>query len=44
MPVGFSLTIPDFNQAPQSLKGRLLPFGWLKFLLAKRKITTAGPC
>ena len=40
-PIGFSLTIPDFNQATQSLKGKLLPFGWLKFLLAKRKINYA---
>jgi hypothetical protein len=37
-PIGFALTVPDFNQATQSLKGRLLPFGWLKFLLAKRRI------
>jgi GNAT superfamily N-acetyltransferase len=40
-PVGFALTIPDFNQATQPLKGRLLPFGWLKFLLGKRKIRSA---
>jgi hypothetical protein len=40
-PIGFSLTIPDFNQALQPLKGRLLPFGWLKFLLGKRKIDYA---
>jgi GNAT superfamily N-acetyltransferase len=40
-PIGFALTIPDFNQALQPLKGRLLPFGWLKFLLAKRKINFA---
>ncbi len=40
-PVGFSLTIPDFNQATQSLKGKLLPFGWAKFLLGKRKINRA---
>jgi len=40
-PVGFSLTVPDFNQATQSLGGKLLPFGWLKFLLAKRKINYA---
>ncbi len=40
-PIGFSLTIPDFNQATQALKGRLLPFGWLKFLLNKRKINYA---
>lgn len=40
-PVGFSLTIPDFNQATQPLKGKLLPFGWLTFLLQKRKIRSA---
>ena len=40
-PIGFSLTIPDFNQALQPLKGKLLPFGWLKFLLAKNKIKGA---
>jgi hypothetical protein len=39
--IGFSLTIPDFNQATQSLRGKLLPFGWLKFLLNKRKINYA---
>jgi GNAT superfamily N-acetyltransferase len=41
VPIGFSLTIPDFNQATHGLKGKLLPFGWLKFLLAKRKIDYA---
>lgn len=40
-PIGFSLTIPDFNEALQPLGGRLLPFGWLKFLLAKRKVRMA---
>jgi GNAT superfamily N-acetyltransferase len=40
-PIGFALTIPDFNQATQSLKGRLFPFGWIKFLLNKRKINYA---
>ncbi len=40
-PIGFSLTIPDFNQALQPLRGKLLPFGWLKFLLGKRKIKYA---
>ncbi|MCP4572965.1 MAG: GNAT family N-acetyltransferase [bacterium] len=40
-PIGFSLTIPDFNEALQPLKGRLLPFGWLKFLLGKRKVKMA---
>lgn len=38
VPIGFSLSLPDFNQALQPLRGKLLPFGWLKFLLGKRKI------
>jgi len=40
-PVGFSMTTPDFNEALLPLKGSLLPFGWLKFLLAKRRIRSA---
>jgi GNAT superfamily N-acetyltransferase len=40
-PIGFSLTIPDFNQATQPLRGHLLPFGWLTFLLKKRRIDYA---
>ncbi len=38
VPIGFSLTLPDFNQATQPLKGKLFPFGWAKFLWHKRKI------
>ncbi|HXV05768.1 MAG TPA: hypothetical protein VFP23_07710 [Solirubrobacterales bacterium] len=37
-PVGAALTLPDINQVMSKLNGRLLPFGWLKFLLGKRKI------
>ncbi len=37
-PIGFALTLPDFNMATQPMKGKMYPFGWLKFLLAKRKI------
>jgi hypothetical protein len=36
--VGVALTLPDINQAMAKLNGRLLPFGWLRFLLAKRRI------
>ena len=36
--VGAALTLPDINQVLAGLNGRLLPFGWLKFLLGKRKI------
>jgi GNAT superfamily N-acetyltransferase len=36
--VGAALTLPDINQVLARLNGRLLPFGWLKFLLGRRKI------
>jgi GNAT superfamily N-acetyltransferase len=36
--LGAALTLPDTNQALAKLNGRLLPFGWLRFLLAQRKI------
>jgi len=36
--VGVAFTLPDVNQALAKVNGRLLPIGWLKFLLAKRKI------
>jgi GNAT superfamily N-acetyltransferase len=36
--VGAALTLPDINQVMAQLNGRLLPFGWAKFLLGKRKI------
>jgi len=35
---GFSLALPDFNQALIKLNGRLLPFGILKLLWYRRKI------
>lgn len=37
-PIGFSLALPDINQAIKGLNGRLFPFGIIKFLLNKRKI------
>jgi len=36
--VGAALTLPDYNQVLKHMNGRLLPFGWLKFLWYKRKI------
>ncbi len=36
--VGAALTLPDINQVTAKMNGRLLPFGWLKFLLGKPKI------
>jgi GNAT superfamily N-acetyltransferase len=36
--VGAALTLPDINQVLAKMGGRLLPFGWAKFLLGRRKI------
>ncbi len=39
-PIAFMLMLPDYNVAIAPTGGRLLPFGWLKFLLGTRKIKT----
>jgi len=36
--VGAALTLPDINQVMAGMNGRLLPFGWLRFLVGRRKI------
>ncbi|MFA7361471.1 MAG: hypothetical protein WC139_10590 [Candidatus Kapaibacterium sp.] len=36
--VGFSLSLPDFNQIFKKINGRLFPFGALKILTGKKKI------
>ena len=36
--IGAALTLPDYNQVLKRMNGRLLPFGWLKFLWYRRKI------
>jgi GNAT superfamily N-acetyltransferase len=36
--LGAALTLPDINQVTKKMNGRLLPFGWLRFLLGKRRI------
>ncbi|MGI9557084.1 MAG: hypothetical protein ACR2N5_03990 [Solirubrobacterales bacterium] len=36
--LGAGLSLPDVNQVLARMGGRLLPFGWLTFLLGKRKI------
>jgi len=38
--VGAALTLPDYNQVLSKLNGRLLPFGWIKALIAQRKINS----
>jgi hypothetical protein len=36
--VGAALTLPDINQVMAKMNGRLLPFGWARFLLGKRRV------
>jgi GNAT superfamily N-acetyltransferase len=36
--IGAALTLPDINQVLARMNGRLLPFGWLRFLAGRRKI------
>ena len=38
-PIAVSIVIPDFNRVLKKMNGRLLPFGWLKFLYYRKKIT-----
>lgn len=40
-PIGFMVTLPDYNQVLKHMNGRILPFGWIKYLYYKRKITGA---
>jgi hypothetical protein len=37
-PAGFALALPDINQALRPLKGKLLPFNWIKLLRGMKKI------
>jgi hypothetical protein len=39
-PIAFLMAMPDYNVSVAATRGRLLPFGWLKFLLAQKKIKT----
>lgn len=39
VPVGFMLSLPDYNQVLKHLNGRLGPFSILKFLYHRRRIT-----
>ncbi|MBC8422667.1 hypothetical protein H8E07_00950 [bacterium] len=40
-PIGFCMTIPDFNLAMKRVRGKLFPFGILKFLMDRKKINYA---
>lgn len=37
-PVGFSITLPDYNQIFKKMNGKLFPFGAIKLLTGKKKI------
>jgi hypothetical protein len=39
--VGFALVLLDYNQIFKKMNGRLFPFGFLKLLTQKKKITWA---
>jgi len=36
--VGMSVTLPDYNYVLRKVRGRILPFGWLKLLMNIKKI------
>lgn len=36
--VGAALSLPDYNQVLKHLDGRLLPFGWVRFLRLRKRI------
>ncbi|EOD00734.1 GNAT family N-acetyltransferase [Caldisalinibacter kiritimatiensis] len=38
-PIGFVIALPDYNQVLKKLNGKLLPFGFLKYLWYKHRIT-----
>lgn len=38
-PIAFAIALPDYNQALRHIKGRLFPFGLLKLLWYRRKIS-----
>ena len=43
-PIGLMAAIPDYNKVLKAMKGRVLPIGWLKYLLGKGGIRGARCC
>ena len=41
IPIGFMVALPDYNQVLKRMKGKILPLGWAKFLIYKRRINGA---
>lgn len=40
-PIGFNISLPDYNQVLKKMRGRLLPTGFISFLLNRKKIDRA---
>lgn len=40
-PAAMSIALPDYNQILRQMRGSLFPFGWLKFLTRRKRITQA---
>jgi GNAT superfamily N-acetyltransferase len=38
VPIAFAITLPDLNVLLRGLGGRLLPFGWLRLLLGRKRL------
>ena len=41
IPIGFMVALPDYNQVLKRMKGKILPIGWAKYLIYKRRINGA---
>ncbi len=41
IPIGFMVALPDYNQVLKRMKGKILPLGWAKYLIYKRRINGA---
>ncbi len=40
-PIGFAVSIPDYNRVLPKINGRLFPIGWAKFLLNRHRVSGA---
>lgn len=40
-PIGFAISLPDYNQVFKKMNGRLFPFGWFQFFRYRKKIDGA---
>jgi len=38
---GMAVMLPDYNQVLKKMNGRLFPFGWLTFLIQRRRVSQA---